>query len=155
MDKKFLKSEMVRIQNNYGKDKFNASQEIFDLWYDVVGDSQEDAFHDAVNECLKKNVYAPNIAGVMTYYDAILKNRKRVKASMDLDMYGTLSEWAQKKNEAIVNAWTNYCKRESADEMIEASRKLSHEANDFRIVCILKGEELPPLEKFIEGKYGC
>lgn len=155
MERETLKMELERIEKNYGADKFVMDQELYDLWYEVVKDTREDVFHQAVNICLRKNAYAPNIAGVMIYYDTIMKKNKEREDSMMQDLSITLSEWYQKKTDVVVNAWMNYCKRNPEGNMVEESLKLMCAANDFLIACRLKGEELPPLEKFIGDKYEC
>lgn len=155
MEKETLKMELERIEKNYGADKFVMDQGLFDLWYEVVGDSREDVFHDAVNECLKKNAYAPNIAGVMIYYDELMKMHEERRKALRKDLFNLLADWGQERTLTVIEAWINYCKRESEENMIEESHKLANDANNFMIACKVKGEKLPPLEKYIEGKYGC
>ena len=71
MDKQFLLKQMQRLEKNYGREKFNGSfnspQEMFDFWYEMFSDCNEQAFKLAVDKCIKENEFVPNIAGLVNY----------------------------------------------------------------------------------------
>lgn len=66
--KEFLLEQMGKLELNYGKDKFEVNQDVFELWFEMFKDCDKKILEKAVRKCLLESEFAPNVAGVMKYY---------------------------------------------------------------------------------------
>ena len=51
--KKFVKEQMMRLEQNYGKDRFKITLELFNLWYEMFKDCAEEGLKVSVDEYLR------------------------------------------------------------------------------------------------------
>lgn len=79
MEKKFLLEQMKRIETNYGVAKFNANQQVFDLWYEMFSKHDPNGFKIAVDEYMRTNEFAPNIAGINKIYQRLSDEREHLE----------------------------------------------------------------------------
>jgi hypothetical protein len=96
ISKKFLLKQMSKIELNYGKERFNVTQDMFDLWYEMFSECEEEGLKMAVDKCIRENEFAPNIAGLMKYYKELEREREEL-GNLIGSQYTTIrSIWGEK-----------------------------------------------------------
>lgn len=149
MEKETLLEELGRIEKFYGKDKFVMNQEIYELWYELISDYREDVFHESVNRYIQNNVYPPNLAGILQYYNEIVNLHDERMKKITSNCRRTASVWGEKLTNETFHAWMEYVKQFPLEEVTTKSQKLADKAYDYYYDCICKGEEIPPLKEYI------
>lgn len=76
--KKFVKEQMMRLEQNYGKDRFKITLELFNLWYEMFKDCAEEGLKVSVDEYLRTSEYPPTIASIMNIYKSKSEYRKEI-----------------------------------------------------------------------------
>lgn len=148
----FLLKQMARIELNYGKERFKVDQEIFDLWYEMFADCNEQAFKLAVDKCIKENEFAPNIAGLMKYYTAIEDEHEEMKKVLNEQYRKICSLWTEEYSSDTFNAIVEYIyrfpKKMRKVEMIE----LAQRAISFSYDCDGCGrKDKPTIKEYVQG----
>ena len=92
MDKQFLKTQMMRLETNYGSDRFRITKPMFDLWMEMFADCEEAGIKASVNEYMLNNEYPPTIASIMKIYREKEQLRKEV-INYVLGHYKAVSKW--------------------------------------------------------------
>lgn len=152
MTKEFLLKQMSRLEVNYGKDRFKVDQDIFDLWYEMFADCNEQAFKLAVDRCIKESDFAPNIAGVMKYYRAIEEEHDDLAETIRNQYRKMCSFWTEEYDSDTFNAIVEYIyrfpKKMRKVEMVE----LSQRAISFSFDCDGCGrKDKPTIKEYVEG----
>lgn len=152
MTQEFLLKQMARIELNYGKERFKADQDIFDLWYEMFSDCNEQAFKLAVDKCIKESEFAPNIAGLMKYYKAIEEEHEEMKEVLNNQYRKIYSLWPEKYDsdtfKAIVEYICRFPKKMRKVEMIE----LTQRAISFSYDCDGCGrKDKPTIKEYLQG----
>lgn len=152
MNAKFLREQMIKLETNYGKDKFHITKEIFDLWKEMFADCNEQAFKLAVDKCIKENEFAPNIAGLMKYYKAIEEEHDEMKKVLNEQYRKICSLWTEEYNSDTFNAIVEYIyrfpKKMRRVEMIE----LTQRAISFSFDCDGCGrKDKPTIKEYVQG----
>lgn len=149
---KFLKEQLIKLQTNYGRDKFDLSRETFNLWYEMFADCEEEALKLAVTNCIKESEFAPNIAGLMKYYRAIVQERSEIIEIMESKYKTLLGIWGESANKetfmAIVKYIYSFPKKERKEAMIELAHKAVSFYNDCRNEARL---DIPTIKEYVEG----
>lgn len=148
----FLLKQMSRLELNYGKERFKADQDIFDLWYEMFADCNEQAFKLAVDKCIKESEFAPNIAGLMKYYKAIVDEHDEMKEVLNSQYKKICSLWTEEYNSDTFNAIVEYIyrfpKKMRKVEMIE----LTQRAISFSFDCDGCGrKDKPTIKEYVQG----
>ena len=148
----FLLKQMSRLELNYGKERFKADQDIFDLWYEMFADCNEQAFKLAVDKCIKENEFAPNIAGLMKYYKAIEEEHDELKETIKHQYTKIRSFWGEEYDKDTFNVIVEYIYRHPKKmrkvEMIE----LTQRAISFEHDCEAAGRiDIPSIKEYIQG----
>lgn len=152
MDKAFLREQMIRLETNYGKDKFVITKDMFDLWYEMFQECEEEGLKLAVDRCIKENEFAPNIAGLMKYYKE-LENEKNELIDTIKHQYTTIrSIWGENYDKDTLSEIATYIMRRPKKirkvEMVE----LTHRAVSFAHDCEAAGRiDKPTIKEYIQG----
>lgn len=150
---KTLKEQLIKLQINYGRDKFDLSKESFNLWYEMFADCEEEALKLAINNCIKGSEYAPNIAGLMKYYKAIMQERSEIIEVMQSQYKTLLAIWGESYNKETVKAIIDYVYSFPKEKRKEAMIDLTHRAVSFYNDCRNEARvDIPRIKEFIEGK---
>lgn len=152
MDKAFLREQMIKLETNYGKDKFVITKEMFDLWYEMFQDCEEEGLELAVKKCIRENEFAPNIAGLMKHYKELEDERKDLKETIQHQYTTIRSIWREEYDSATFKTIAEYIMRQPKNmrkvEMVE----LTHRAVSFSNNCDACGRrDKPTIKEYIEG----
>lgn len=99
INKKFLQQQMKRIETNYGKAKFNVTQEVFDLWYEMFSKYDPNGFKVAIDEYMRTNEFPPNIAGINKIYQKLDDEREHI-AQVIRAKYKWVARWFEEQPSA-------------------------------------------------------
>lgn len=105
--REFIKNQVVRLEDNYGSDRFKLTQPMFELWCEMFKDANEDGLKVSVDEYIASNEYAPNIAGIMKIYKAKANYRKELHIFL-LGKYKWVCRWYEEKPSQEV--FSMFCK---------------------------------------------
>lgn len=152
MNAKLLKEQMIKLETNYGKDKFKITKEIYELWKEMFADCKEDVFKLAVDKCIKESDYAPNIAGVMKYYRAIDDEHIDLTETLVSQYRKICTVWPEDYDSDTLKTMAEYIRRFPNNmrkvEMIE----LTQRAISFSYNCDGCGrKDKPTIKEYIEG----
>lgn len=152
MDKAFLREQMMKLETNYGKDKFVITKEMFELWYEMFQNCEEPGLKLAVDKCIKESEFAPNIAGLMKYYKAIEEEHEEMKEVLNNQYRKIYSLWPEKYDsdtfKAIVEYICRFPKKMRKVEMIE----LTQRAISFSYDCDGCGrKDKPTIKEYLQG----
>lgn len=92
MEKKNLKEQMLRLETNYGKEKFKVTQQMFNLWWEMLSELNDEGIKASVNEYMMTNEYPPTVASILKIYRAKEEQRKDVTEYVS-SIYQLLSRW--------------------------------------------------------------
>lgn len=150
--REYLRDQMKKLEVNFGKDKFHITQEVFELWYEMFGECEKEALNLAVKRCIEENEFAPNIAGLMKYYRAIVQERSEIIEIMESKYKTLLGIWGESANKetfmAIVKYIYSFPKKERKEAMIELAHKAVSFYNDCRNEARL---DIPTIKEYVEG----
>ena len=68
IDKTFLKDQMIRLETNYGKDRFKITKQMFELWYEMFSDYDPEGIKASVSEYIRTNEFPPTVASINNIY---------------------------------------------------------------------------------------
>lgn len=107
MDKGFMKTQMMRLEANYGMEKFKITKEVYELWLDMFKDVDEKGFEASVNEYIRKNEFPPTVASIMKIY--ITKKELRDSTNEYIvSIYQWLARWFEEEpSSATYEAFRN------------------------------------------------
>lgn len=132
--------------------KLSFNQELVDLWYEMFADCNEQAFKLAVDKCIKESEFAPNIAGLMKYYKAIVDEHDEMKEVLNSQYKKICSLWTEEYSSDTFNAIVEYIyrfpKKMRKVEMIE----LTQRAISFSFDCDGCGrKDKPTIKEYVQG----
>ena len=67
--KEFIRSQMIRLEANYGQERFNITQSMFDLWVDMFKTLEPEGLKASVDEYIRTNDYPPTVSGILKIYN--------------------------------------------------------------------------------------
>ena len=153
MDKAFLREQMIKLETNYGKDKFVITKEMFDLWYEMFCDCNEEGLGLAVNKCIKENEFAPNIAGLMKYYKEIENEHNELESLIKRQYTVIRSIWGEEYDGDTFKALAEYVLRFPSKQRNIEVVEFTHKAVSFFHDCDAVGrKERPTIKEYIEGE---
>lgn len=153
ISREFLKDQMKKLETNYGKDKFRMTQDTFELWYEMFADCEEDGLKIAVDNCLKENEFAPNIAGLMKYYKELEKERNEIIESMTSSYNTMRNAWGEKYDKTTFRAIVDYIFRFPKEQRKVQTVELTHHAISYYNDCVYVGRaDIPTIKEYVEGK---
>ena len=151
--KKFLKEQLERLQANYGKEKFDLSLDTFNLWFEMFKDCEKEGLKIAVDNCIKENEYAPNIAGLMKYYRVLEEERKEIAEIINSKYRTLMSFWGEKYDHDTYKAIIDYVFRFPKEQRKVQTVELTHHAIAFYNDCRNVGRlDIPTIKEYVEGK---
>lgn len=151
--KEFLGEQMTRLETNYGAEKFKINQALFDLWYEMFHDCEEEGLKLAVDRCIKKSEFAPNIAGLMKYYKEVCDEHNAFINSLTSSLTTISSIWGEKKSPEAFSALREYMERFPASTRSIELVEFTHKAVSFRNDCSACGRiDIPTITEYIQGK---
>lgn len=140
MEKKFLKEQMMRIETNYGKDRFQITKQMFDLWYEMFQNLDENGIKASVDEYIRTNEYPPTVASIIKIYNGKSDYREQMAERL-WKKYKFICRWLEEKPDNAV--YRNYVKtvmafpaderNEIASEMIERAVFLYNDTDDRKL----------------------
>lgn len=68
----------MRLEQNYGVDRFKITLEMFNLWYEMFKDCEEEGLKVSVDEYLRTSEYPPTVASIAKIYKAKDEYRKEL-----------------------------------------------------------------------------
>ncbi|MBP5422478.1 MAG: hypothetical protein J6Y78_08575 [Paludibacteraceae bacterium] len=153
ISKDFLKQQLIRLQTNYGSDKFDLSKTAFDLWYEMFSDCDEDGLRVAVTNCIKESEFAPNIAGLMKYYRALEVEHEELKQSIRSNYTNLMSKWRESYSKETLQAIKEFVLRFPKEQRIMRMEELTYNAFKFYDDCVSCGrKQIPTIKEYVEGK---
>lgn len=78
VSKKFLKQQMMRLEQNYGVDRFKITLEMFNLWADIFKDYNEEGLRVSIDEYMRTSEYPPTVGSIAKIYKAKDEYRKNL-----------------------------------------------------------------------------
>ena len=152
MDKKFLKDQMIKLETNYGKDKFHISKDIFDLWFEMFAGCEEQGLKLAIEKYIRESEYPPNIAGIMKCYKELEAERADLVETIKAQYSIIRSIWGESYDAETLKTIQDYIvkfpKKTRKVEMVE----LTHDAVSFRHDCDACGRvDIPTIKEYIQG----
>lgn len=150
---KFLKEQLIKLQTNYGKEKFDLSKDMFNLWYEMFADCEEEGLRIAVSNCIKESEFAPNIAGLMKFYRELETGRLEIAETMNSKYTNIRSYWGEKYDHDTFKAIVEYIFRFPKEQRKVQMKELTHNAIRFYIDCRRCGrQDIPTIKEYVEGK---
>lgn len=151
ISEQFLLDQMTRFEKNYGKDKFIVEQDMFDLWYEMFADCEEEGLRLAVNRCLKESEFPPTIATVMKFYKELADEREETTKLLEHE-YGMMrSIWGEREDEETYNAIVRYLNNQPKKQRKVKMVELSQEAISYYHDLIAKGiQDRPTIKEYVD-----
>lgn len=151
--KEILLYQMGRIELNYGKERFKVDQDMFDLWYEMFSDCDENGFRLAVDKYMKENEFAPNIAGIMKCYRTLEDEKNDLKETIKHQYTTMRCIWGEEYDKDTFNEIVNYVMRFPKNmrkvEMIELQQRACSFAHD----CDVCGRVIrPTIKEYVMGE---
>ena len=133
---------MIKLETNYGKDKFHISKDIFDLWFEMFAGCEEQGLKLAIEKYIRESEYPPNIAERADLVETIKAQYSIIRSiwgeSYDAETLKTIQDYIVK-----------FPKKTRKVEMVE----LTHDAVSFRHDCDACGRvDIPTIKEYIQGK---
>ena len=92
MNRDFLKKQMMRLETNYGAERFKITKEMFEIWYELLSDFVEEGVKASVNDYIRENEYPPTVASIIKIYKEKERIREENKKYV-LGKYKYVSGW--------------------------------------------------------------
>lgn len=153
VSKEFLKKQLLKLQLNYGPEKFDLSKSSFELWYEMFSDCDEDGLRLAVTKCIKENEYAPNVAGLMKYYRVLEQEHKEINDVLKSRYKFLMSIWGEQSDQSTYDALINHVMRFPKDQRKNLIIEMAQMAHSFYNDCRNCGrQDIPTIKEYVEGK---
>lgn len=152
ISKEFLRDQMKKIETNFGREKFSITKEMFELWYEMFSECNEEGLRQAVIQCLKESEFAPNVAGVMKYYRQIAEAHNDY-ADLVRHQYAILrSVWEEKEDPGTLLELYNFSMRFPENQRRTNLIEYVHTACSFRHDCdVCARLDVPTIKEYIQG----
>lgn len=152
VSREYLLAQLKRLQTNYGADRFNIGQDVFDLWAEMFAECNEDGFRLAVDKYMKENEFAPNIAGIMKCYRVLEDEKNDLKETIKHQYTTIRCIWGEEYDSDTFNEIVKYVMRFPKTmrkvEMIELQQRAVSFAHD----CDACGRvEKPTIKEYVQG----
>lgn len=152
VSREYLLAQLKRLQTNYGADRFNIGQDVFDLWAEMFAECNEDGFRLAVDKYMRENEFAPNIAGIMKCYKALEDEKNELRDTIKHQYTTIRCIWGEEYDSDTFNEIVNYVMRFPKTmrkvEMIELQQRAVSFAHD----CDACGRvEKPTIKEYVQG----
>lgn len=153
ISKQFLLQQAKRLETNYGKERFVMNPNIFELWYEMFQDCEEEGLRLAVNKCLKESEFPPTIATLMKFYKELAEEREEMRRLISHE-YGLMkSVWEEKDSAETFKAIVDYIYKQPKKERRVKMVELSQEGISFYHELIAKGiQERPTILEYVRGR---
>lgn len=111
IDKNFLKEQMIRLELNYGKDKFKITKPMYELWFEMFKDYDPKGLKAAIDKYMMTSEFAPNVASINNTYQKLADEREHLERVI-IAKYKWVAHWFEEQpNIESYNAFMNYvCK---------------------------------------------
>ena len=125
---------MMRIEQNYGVERFKITQEMFELWHEMFKDYDEEGFKVSVDEYMRTNEYPPTVGSIAKIYKAKDDYRKEILSYLK-SKYIWVCRWLEEKPTQNEFSWfcryiMSFEKRERKNKADELVRKTIAEYNN-------------------------
>ena len=151
MTKEFLRDQMRKLEINYGADKFRINQEMFDLWYEMSAELNDDIFQTAIIQTIKTCEYAPTFAAVMNKYREI-EDYKKEMASFLYHQYSILrATWGENYDKETKLEFIRLVCDKPKETRKEFAINYTHEAVSYHHECEYEARESPKLIDYLKG----
>ena len=105
--REFIKSQLLKLEQNYGRERFKVTQPLFELWNEMLGKLEEDGLRVSVEEYIKTNEYPPSVASIAKIYKAKLEYREDLRSYLK-NKYIWASKWFEE--EPTHEIFAEFCK---------------------------------------------
>ena len=105
--REFIQAELVRLEHNFGKERFKVTQQMFDLWSEIFADYEEEGVKVSVDEYLRTSEYPPTIASIIKIYKAKDEYRKELLSYLK-GRYIWVCRWIEDK--PTKETFSQFCK---------------------------------------------
>jgi hypothetical protein len=155
MDKKFLKEQMVRLEANFTTERFKITKPMFDLWYEMFHDLEEEGVRVSINEYIKTNDYPPTVASIMKIYNARAQEREELRRYIK-GKYIQICRWYEEKPNddtlAEITKMTTNVPKEDRKKFVE---DMAYDAIRFYNDGLAMGATNITVNKFLESYKPC
>ena len=98
---------MIKLEQNYGKDRFKITQQIFDLWSEMFKDYSEEGLKVSVDEYIKTSEYPPTVASIAKIYREKSEYREELRSYLK-NKYIWVSKWYEE--EPTQEVFAEFCR---------------------------------------------
>ena len=149
MNKEELDRQLKKLDVMY--EKFNiASQEVYDIWRNSFKDADLKVFTQAIDEVIKNEEYAPNVATVNRYYKQIEAARKAMIEKARECFNRAISALGCEKNVDDYKAYLEWLATIPAEERAEAADRFSYNVVNHANSCTANGAPKATFKKLLE-----
>lgn len=153
MDKAFLREQMIRLETNYGSDKFVITKDMFNLWYEMFKDCSKDNLVLAVNKCIKESEFAPNVAGIMKYYKELSTEHDEYITFVKREYTLMRAVWQEEKDPGTAIELYQFSLKFPEKQRKTLLVEFTQNACSFRHDCDACGRtDIPTIKEYIQGK---
>lgn len=151
--KDFLKEQMIRLETNYGRERFVITKEIFNLWLERLKDCDANGLKLAFDKCIDEREYPPNIAVIKNIYQELDAERNELADTIRSQYTTMRSVWGESYDKETFNEIVKYIMRQPRSmrkvEMIELQQRAVSFAHD----CEGCGRrDKPTIKEYVQGK---
>jgi hypothetical protein len=154
MNKEDFDRQLKKLDVMY--EKFNiASQEVYDIWRNCFKDADIKVFTQAVDEVIKNEEYAPNVATVNRYYKQ-LEEARRAMIEKARECYNrVINALGCEKNVDDYREYLEWLATVPTQERNEIAERFSYEAVNYANGCTASGTPKATFKELLEVAKGC
>lgn len=124
----FIQRQMLKLENNYGRERFKVTQSMFEIWADVFKDFDEDGFKASVDEYIRTNEFPPTVASVAKIYKAKLEYREDLMSYLK-SKYVWITKWfGEEPSQEVFSQFCKYILRFPKDDRKLKADELTRKA---------------------------
>ena len=98
---------MIKLERNYGSDRFKITQQMFELWAEMFKDYSEEGFKVSVDEYIKTSEYPPTVASISKIYKEKEAYREELRSYLK-NKYIWVSKWYEE--EPTQEGFSEFCR---------------------------------------------
>ncbi len=155
VDKVFLKDQMIRLETNYGKDRFKITKQMFELWYEMFSDYDPEGIKASVSEYIRTNEFPPTVASINNIYERKKEYRERMNTLIS-DKYRWVAMWFNESfDKETRKVLADYTMSFPKDKREKALSDIAHDAVAYWNECNEKGileKDRKSFKEFIEER---
>lgn len=119
---------MIKLEQNYGKDRFKITQQIFDLWSEMFKDYSEEGLKVSVDEYIQTSEYPPTVASIAKIYRTKAEYREELRSYLK-NKYIWVSKWYEEEpTQEVFALFCRYIMRFPKDDRKSKADEITRKA---------------------------